>query len=183
VGASTPPAAPSGRSGRRDSLAGSRWAVRIRGHRNGTLPPLDLEGHARLVDFVARTVGAELAGEGLPGGERLVEGIHDVSAGGLGVTLAEFAVQSGIGLEVGGVADHCGLFTETPSRVVVCTTSADELLARAADAGIGATVLGSTGGDRIVVDGLVDIGVGEAVAAWRSKLPDLLDELAPAAAD
>jgi phosphoribosylformylglycinamidine synthase subunit PurL len=188
VGASTPaapsgPAPGAGPEGARDSLAGSRWAVRIRGHRKGTLPPLDLVGHARLVEFVARAVGAGLAVSGPAGPERLVEGIHDVSAGGLGVTLAEFAVRSGIGLEVGGIADHCALFTEAPSRVVVCTTSPDDLLAQAADADISATVLGSAGGERIVVDGLVDVAVADAVAAWRSKLPDLLDELAPATAE
>ena len=55
---------------------------------------------------------------------------------GIGVTLAEFAVRTGIGLEVGGIGDHCALFTEAPSRVVVCTTSADQLCAKAADAGI-----------------------------------------------
>ncbi|MGA8726178.1 MAG: phosphoribosylformylglycinamidine synthase subunit PurL [Acidimicrobiales bacterium] len=160
------------------SLAGSRWAVRIRGHRNGTLPPLDLARHAQLVEFVARSVGAGVAGR-----DTLVTGIHDVSAGGIGVTLAEFAVRTGIGLEVGGIADHRALFTEAPSRVVVCTTSADQLCSRAADAGIDATMLGSAGGDRIAVDGLVDVSVGDAIRAWRSKLPDLLDELAPATAE
>ena len=33
------------------SLAGSRWAVEVRGHRNGTLPSLDLGGHGRLLAF------------------------------------------------------------------------------------------------------------------------------------
>jgi phosphoribosylformylglycinamidine synthase len=175
VGASTTAGSTAAPPGRRDSLGGSRWAVCIRGHRNGTLPPLDLEGHARLVEFVATTVGA-----GLAGGEALVQGIHDVSAGGLGLTLAEFAVRSDIGLRVGGIADHRALFSEAPSRVVVCTASPDELCARAADAGIDATALGSAGGDRIVVDGLVDVSVADAISSWRSKLPDLLDEVAPA---
>jgi phosphoribosylformylglycinamidine synthase subunit PurL len=174
VGTSTGPLP----AGAPDSLAGSRWAVRVRGHRNGMLPPLDLEGHARLVDFVARTVGA-----GLAGGEPLVDGIHDVSAGGLGVTLAELAMRSGIGLEVGGVADHRALFTEAPSRVVVCTATVEQLRSRAAYAGIATRVLGSTGGDRIVVEGLVDLPVASAIAIWRSKLPELLDELAPATAE
>ncbi len=160
------------------SLAGSRWAVRIRGHRNGTLPPLDLARHAQLVEFVARSVGAGVAGR-----DALVTGIHDVSAGGIGVTLAEFAVRTAIGLEVVGIADHRALFTEAPSRVVVSTTSADQLCAQAVDAGLAVAVLGSAGGDRIVVDGLLDVSVADAIHAWRSKLPDLLDELAPATAE
>ncbi len=156
------------------SLAGSRWAVERRGHRNGTLPALDLVGHGRLVELVT-----ELVADGVAGGEQLVAGIHDVSCGGLGVALAELAVRSGVGLVVGGVADHHELFTEAPSRVVVCTTRRAELISRAAEAGVGFRVLGRTGGDRLVIEGLVDVGVAEATEAWRGRLPSLLDELAP----
>ena len=163
--------------GRRNppSLGGSRWAVECRGHRHGTLCTLDLAGHRRLVTFVS-----ELVAEGVAGGDGLVSGIHDVSGGGLGVALAELSVRSGIGLQVAGVADHHELFTEAPSRVVVCTNRRNELVARAAEAGIGFRVLGATGGDRIVVEGLVDLGVAEATESWRTRLPALLDELAPA---
>jgi phosphoribosylformylglycinamidine synthase len=181
-----PPGA-AGVDGRRaaPSLAGSRWAVERRGHLNGTLPPLDLAGHRRLVEFVAAIVEEGVAAgssrQAAPGEDTapLVSGIHDVSGGGLGVALAELAVRSGVGLSVSGVADHHELFTETPSRVVVCTTRRADLVARANEAGIGFRVLGSTGGDRVVIDGLVDVSVADAVAAWRDKLPALLDELAP----
>jgi phosphoribosylformylglycinamidine synthase len=156
------------------SLAGSRWAVQLRGHRNGTLPPLDLAGHRRLVGFVAGLVA-----EGVAGGEGLVAGIHDVSGGGLGVALAELAVRSGVGVRVSGVADHHELFTETPSRVIVCTTDPHALLSRAADAGVAFRVLGTAGGDRIVIDDLVDLDLAGATDTWRGRLPDLLDDLAP----
>jgi phosphoribosylformylglycinamidine synthase len=96
------------------------------------------------------------------------------------VTLAELAVRSGIGLRVAGIADHHELFTEAPSRVVVCTTRHTELISRAAEAGVGFRVLGSTGGDRLIVDGLVDLGVAETTSVWRDHLPSLLDDLAPA---
>ena len=159
------------------SLAGSRWAVGVLGHRDGTLPALDLPGHARLVALVTALVADGNANGA--GGAALVSGIHDVSAGGLGVALAEMAVRSGIGLEVSGIADHHELFTEAPSRVVVCTTRTAELVARAAEAGVGFRVLGHTGGDHLVVDGLVDLTLDRATAAWRDRLPALLDDLAP----
>ncbi len=124
-----------------------------------------------------------LVGQGVGGGVPLVVGIHDVSRGGLGVALAELAVRSGTGLRVAGVLDHHELFTEAPSRVVVCTTRRNEVVSRAAEAGVGFRVLGQAGGDRIVVEGLVDLAVSEAIKAWRRRLPDLLDELAPAVAD
>jgi hypothetical protein len=40
-------------------------------------------------------------------------------------------------------------------------------------------VLGHTGGEHIVVDGLVDLTLDRATAAWRDRLPALLDDLAP----
>ncbi len=160
------------------SLAGSRWAVECRGHRHGVLPALDLAGHARLVGLVGT-----LAAEAVGGGERWLDGVHDISGGGLGVALAELAVRSGIGLRVAGVADHHELFTEAPSRVVVCTPHHHEVVARAAEAGVGFRVLGQAGGDRIVVEGLVDLPVADAARSWRGRLPDLLDELAPAVGD
>ena len=53
-------------AGRRSppSLAGSRWAVEIRGHRAGTLPALDLVGHDRLVRFLFRAGGRSGVGSG-----------------------------------------------------------------------------------------------------------------------
>jgi phosphoribosylformylglycinamidine synthase II len=157
------------------SLGGSRWAKEIHGHRDGTLPPLDLAGHAQLLSLVT-----ELVGEGMAGKPALVAGIHDVSGGGLGVALAEMSVRSGIGLRVAGISDHHELFTESPSRVLVCTDQVTELSSRAADAGVGFRVLGSAGGDRITVEGLVDVSVDDATAAWRDRLPKLLDEFEPA---
>lgn len=163
------------------SLGGSRWARQLRGHRNGTLPPLDLAAHARLLSLVTGLVG-----DGVGGGKGLVSGIHDVSGGGLGVALAELAVRSGIGIVVNGevgIPSHHQLFGEAPSRVVVCTTDAPALAAKAAASGVGCSVLGTAVGDRIVIDGLVDVGVIEAASAWRDRLPDLLDGFVPATSD
>jgi phosphoribosylformylglycinamidine synthase len=127
------------------------------------------------VSFVSGLVGAAVSG-----GDPLVAGIHDVSGGGLGVALTEMAVFSGVGVRVAGVADHHELFTEAPSRVVVCTTRRAELISRAAGAGVGFRVLGETGGDRVVVEGLVDLSLAQATGSWRERLPSLLDGLAPA---
>ncbi|HEY2564906.1 MAG TPA: hypothetical protein VGI44_14420, partial [Acidimicrobiales bacterium] len=102
--------------------------------------------------------------------------------GGIGVALAEMAVRSCMGFAVAGIPDHRALFAEAPSRVVVCTDRPDELIARAIDAQLGAWVLGSAGGDRLVVDGLVDVSLDVATTAWSDRLPTLLDDLAPAGA-
>ena len=106
-----------------------------------------------------------------------VSGVHDVSDGGLAVCLAEMAVRSKLG-STGrlSIEDRAELFTETPGRVVVCTTSPDEILERAASAGVPATVIGTAGGDRIVVEGLVDLALADVVEVWAGALPKALGE-------
>ena len=93
---------------RGSGLAGSAWAWR-RDHRDGRLPELDLAAHRAVVDLVRGLVADDV-----------VAGVHDVSDGGIGVTLAEMAVRSGVGFVVAGIDGHADLFSEAPSRVVVC---------------------------------------------------------------
>jgi phosphoribosylformylglycinamidine synthase subunit PurL len=148
------------------TLGGSLWAQRCRGHRGGRLASLDLAGHLGLLSLVV-----ELVADGM------VDGIHDVSEGGLGLTLAEMAVASGVGAVVGGVADYVVLFSESPSRVVVCVGprgDAGAVRARAENAGVAVTHLGAAGGDRLVVDGLVDVEVSRLAGAWTDAIPSAL---------
>jgi phosphoribosylformylglycinamidine synthase len=147
------------------NLGGSQWALVAHSHRGGQLPALDVEAHRRLLAFVA-----ELVTEGLPAG------VHDVSDGGLAVALAEMAVRSGVGFEVDVIGTHAELFSESPSRVVLCAEPdvAQEILSRAAEAGVPASFLGASGGDRMVVAGLFDLSVADATESWRTVLPAAL---------
>jgi phosphoribosylformylglycinamidine synthase len=148
------------------ALAGSRWATQCRGHRGGVLPALDLAAHRTLLGLVA-----DLVADG-----DLVAAIHDVSDGGLGVALAECAVRSGLGCRVEGVDGHAELFSESPGRVIVGTTDPHEVLARAAAASVPARIIGHGGGPRLVIEGLVDVSVADATAAWREALPGALGQ-------
>ena len=153
-------------------LGASRWAVERRGRRGGSLPPLDVEAHRRLVELVAGLVAETLAGD-----DGVLCGVHDVSAGGLGVALAEMAVRADAGLVVEAPVDgHHELFCELPSRVLTATDRPEELLARASSAGVAASVLGRVGGERLVVAGLVDLSVSELRAAHTGALPRVLGE-------
>ncbi|MGC8471923.1 MAG: phosphoribosylformylglycinamidine synthase subunit PurL [Acidimicrobiales bacterium] len=163
-------------------LAGSRWAVECRGRRHGVLPLLDAEAHARLTRFVASLVGEEVGGavgEAVGEENRLLDGVHDVSGGGLAVALAEMAVAGGVGVQVRGIDGHAELFTELPSRVLVMTGRPEELRARASAAGVPAEVLGTAGGERFVVVGpastLVDLSVAELSEAMAGSLAKRLE--------
>jgi phosphoribosylformylglycinamidine synthase subunit PurL len=92
------------------------------------------------------------------------------------LALAEMAVRSGVGFEVDGIVGHAELFSESPSRVVICAEPAavDDILRRAADAAVPATVLGGAGGERLKVAGLFDLSVTDATETWRVALPNAL---------
>lgn len=142
-------------------LSGSAWA-RAKGHRGGHLPALD-HSHHLAVAAVVRTLVA--------GG--LLAGVHDVSGGGLGLALAEMAVRSGIGFQAARIADHRELFSESPSRAVLCVVP--ELVGAVenvcAEAGVPVQRVGVATGDRLSVKGLFEVGLEEATGAWRDRLP------------
>jgi phosphoribosylformylglycinamidine synthase len=144
------------------SLAGSAWA-RLRGNVGGALPAVDYDRHRALVTLVRALVG-----------DGMLAGVHDVSEGGLGVALAEMAFASDVGFRVTGVEGHAQLFSEAPSRVVVCVTPAraPDVLRRAADAGVPASLLGGSGGDRLVIGDLVDVSLDDARTRWQSAIPE-----------
>ncbi len=150
------------------ALAGSRWAWR-RDHRGGTLAPVDIPLHLAVCALVR-----DLVNRGL------VVGIHDVADGGLALTLAEMAVRSGIGVEVGSSAapDHATLFSEAPSRVVAAVDPADldQVVRAGASAGVPVLALGGAAGGRIVVHGLLDVAVADLVTAWRDRIPVALGQ-------
>ena len=64
-------------------------------------------------------------------------------------------------------------FAESANRVVVAVAPADldEVLERARDAGVPARECGRTGGDRLRIDGGVDVAVSELAEAWSNAIP------------
>ncbi|MCB1249219.1 MAG: hypothetical protein KDB36_07420, partial [Acidimicrobiales bacterium] len=143
-------------------LDGSLWA-RNRGHRTGTLPTIDWADHAAVCAAVRSLVLGDL-----------LWGVHDVASDGLGLALAELAVRSGIGVQVARVPDAATLFSESPSRAVLCVdperlTTVEQTLEAA---GVSATRIGVASGDRISVKGLVDVALADATAAYRDRLPE-----------
>jgi phosphoribosylformylglycinamidine synthase len=77
---------------------------------------------------------------------------------------------------VQGLDGHAELFSESPGRVIVGATDPHQVLARAAAASVPARIIGHPGGDRLVVDDVLDLSVADATAAWRDALPGALGQ-------
>jgi phosphoribosylformylglycinamidine synthase len=145
-------------------LGGSRWGA-AHGAPGGTLPELDMAAVAAVAAVVRGLVN-----------DGLVDGAHDVSAGGIGVALAEMAARSGVGVSAARIPDHRALFGEAPGRVVVSVDPErlTEVMARIDDAGVPSARIGLATGDRFTVKGLLDVPLAELAAAFTDRLPAAL---------
>ncbi len=142
-------------------LAASRLAVERLGLRGGRLAPLDWAAHERLAHLVTSLVAAQVAGHDGP-----VAGVHDISAGGLGVAVAEMALRGQVGARLEGI-EPAELFSELAPRVLVATFDPDQLEELASSRGVPVARLGVAGGPRLVVEGLVDVGLERLAEAAR----------------
>jgi phosphoribosylformylglycinamidine synthase len=117
--------------------------------------------------------------------EGWVRSAHDCAEGGLAVTLAECAFDTGLGASVElppvpgaaeGWADTAALFGESAGRVVLSVAPArvEALLAAAAAEGVPAAVIGSVGGVRLRVTAhgraVIDESVAELEHGWATAL-------------
>ncbi|HVR28792.1 MAG TPA: phosphoribosylformylglycinamidine synthase subunit PurL [Thermoanaerobaculia bacterium] len=152
----------------RRELGGSAYLRLLHGLERGRPPAVDLEAEARLGELLRRSV-------------RLgwLRTAHDVSEGGLAVTLAEATFPLGLGARLTLDGDPLSLFSETQARAVVATEpgDAERVLRLAEELSVPAREVGEVGG------GALEIRIGgEALrhdvqhlgTLWREALPRAL---------
>jgi len=155
----------------RDELGGSEWLAVRRGIEAGAPPSVDLAHELRLHRLLAETIRAGL-----------VETAHDVGSGGLAIALAEACMTGPTGLRIGCRVDapagriEVQLFGESTGRVLVATQDPDAVLERARAAGVPARRIGTTGGDRLVIERVVDVDVATLAAVFEGAIPRRLEE-------
>ncbi|MEO7272519.1 MAG: phosphoribosylformylglycinamidine synthase subunit PurL [Vicinamibacterales bacterium] len=158
-------------------LGGSEYLKVVHGLVQGMPPALDLSREHALITLVttAATRG-------------LLQSAHDCSDGGLAITLAESAFDTGgLGVTVdvpaasgadttSAIGVAATMFGESASRVVVSVSQAERaaFLQLAAEQGVPALVVGTTGGSRITVAvagaPVLDVPLDQAEAVWAGSL-------------
>jgi phosphoribosylformylglycinamidine synthase subunit PurL len=145
-------------------LAGSELQRYLDAPLGGVLAPVDLDLEAAIAEVLQVAARAGW-----------LHSAHDVSSGGLLVTLAESAVAGDIGIEVDlprELSPAQVLCSESPGRVVVTVPSRHvrDLAQLCGDADVPLSDIGTVGGDRLSVDGLVDLGMDEVRRALTGGL-------------
>jgi len=147
----------------RPEFGGSAWAGVVHGHLGGLPPRLDLDAERALAGLLAR-----LAADGA------VTSAHDLADGGLAQALTESALRHGVGATVRVDGDPtAALFAESVARAVVTTADPAAVRAAAEAAGVPVTELGTTGGDALVVEDVLELPLAELRSTWTRTLPDL----------
>jgi phosphoribosylformylglycinamidine synthase len=150
-------------------LGSSIYLRDILGSTGGPAPVVDLAAERRHGDFVR---GIIRSGQ--------VTACHDISSGGLVLALAEMAMASLKGATL-SLRDckgqqHALLLGEDQARYVVAVPPdlANFICASAESAGVPFRTLGTVGGERLVIDDLVDVAVVDLVNAHESWFPSFM---------
>lgn len=131
-----------------DELDGSAWARTIHSHLGGVPPRVDLGREAALGRVLIALAEADVT-----------RAAHDVSNGGLIQSLTDMVLRNRVGASIDlsalAVDDFVALFSESQARAVIAVP--EELLpavhAAAEAEGVFAARIGTTGGDRLVIQG------------------------------
>ena len=152
----------------RDEFGGSEWAHAIHGHLGGQPPAVDLDRERALADVLVS--GAR---------QGLLAAAHDVSDGGLALTLVESCLRGGTGATIDvGTAPFVALYAESAGRAVVAVAESDldAVTELATVHGVPCARIGTlTGGGSLTVTGLGDIPLADLRAAHEATLPGLFD--------
>jgi phosphoribosylformylglycinamidine synthase len=149
------------------TIGASEYLFSLHGQRGGLPPRVDLELERRLHACVLDAIR-----------QGLVRAAHDTSEGGLLVAVAEGCLAGGVGARLaldplllaraGGRLD-AALFGEAGSRIVVAVApeAVEAVRALAAQHSVPVTPLGTTGGDRLTVAGLLDQPLTDLSATYH----------------
>ncbi|OXT00280.1 phosphoribosylformylglycinamidine synthase II [Notoacmeibacter marinus] len=135
---------------------------------DGPPPPVDLEKEKKHGLFVRSAIRS---------GQ--LSACHDISSGGLAVTLAEMAMGASLGVVIDNLGEdpvRARLFGEDQARYVVAAPAdgADEFESNAAGADVPVRRLGRAGGSAFMVTDIIELDVASMKAAHESWFPDYM---------
>ena len=155
----------------RGKLGGSEWFTQKTGSVGGESVGIDLDAEKALQSLMR-----ELAQQ------QLITSAHDISDGGFATCIVESSLRHGVGAQVKLPGAHKSkaalLFSEEPSRIIVSFPHAqrETITTAAAKFGVPFEIIGKTGGNRVVIEGVSDISVSELQRSHANALSNIVGE-------
>ena len=151
-------------------MEGSQYQKVVYGKVFGKPPKIDLVREKKLISAVTGSIDAGI-----------ISSAHDVSEGGLAVSLAEccFSPDGQTGCKVDlqdtnglRLTDECLLFSESQSRCIVSLNKVniEKLMDIASRNDIPARMIGIVGGDNIIIEGILTLNVQQVHKIWDNSL-------------
>lgn len=147
----------------KEELGGSEYLKAVHGQVCGPPPRIDLDVESRLIGTLIEATQT-----------RIISSAHDISEGGLAAAIAEscFTPKGPIGVKIkslyGKIREDILLFGESQSRAIVSLDKKDihKLENIALNHGIPIELIGIVGGDRLFMEGLIDVPILKAYESW-----------------
>jgi phosphoribosylformylglycinamidine synthase len=149
-------------------LGGSEYLSTVHGVIAGSPPAIDIAEEREIHEALLAAI--EMG---------IVKSAHDCSEGGVAVALAESAIAGGLGASVAlddDLAPVFSLFSETQGRIVLTCSDdfAEALTDLFVERCVPFSVVGEVGGDRLVVEGKIDLPLSRLAAVWTTSLERLV---------
>ncbi|MDP3066151.1 MAG: phosphoribosylformylglycinamidine synthase subunit PurL [Methanobacteriaceae archaeon] len=157
----------------RPEMDGSEYHKTIHGVVQGEAPRVNIEAEYKSAQAVLELIKKDESGD--------VTAVHDLSSGGLGVALAEMALDGGWGAEINlsnvpgdpGMSPAQILFSESHARylLTVQEVAKDDVLATLSEIDVPVAVIGTVGGTKVVIkDTDLNIAVDQLREAHRGVI-------------
>ncbi|MCM2271997.1 MAG: phosphoribosylformylglycinamidine synthase subunit PurL [candidate division Zixibacteria bacterium] len=158
----------------KEELGGSEYLHTVLGRTRGPVPSLDLSFEKRIQDAVLTVIRSGM-----------VKSAHDVSDGGLAISLAECCISDrehpiGATVELSDkFRPDCLLFGETQSRVIVSVGNSrlNEFERVISTANVPYTRIGRVGGRRLIISGYIDQPISLLADAYYDAMPHFMEQL------
>ncbi len=158
-------------------MEGSQYQKVVYGKVFGKPPKIDLVREKKLISAVTGSIDAGI-----------ISSAHDVSEGGLAVSLAEccFSPDGQTGCKVDlqdtnglRLTDECLLFSESQSRCIVSLNKVniEKLMDIASRNDIPARMIGIVGGDNIIIEGILTLNVQQVHKIWDNSLEASINDV------
>lgn len=153
----------------RKGLGGTEYLKTMHGLTTGDAPDIDLDFEVKLQQTLLTLIR-----------NQTISAAHDLSDGGLAVTMAEMALFSGKGAALSvralGEDPYEVLYSEAQSGVVVTASFEKSKAAEKAfkESGIPFTTLGVVGGEELLIDTEIQLPVGKLHKSHESGIPSAM---------